>query len=483
MKIEIIVAYVQRYKFGHEKHFVPPITGIHLAALTPAEHEVRVIHQQVEQPRVETDADLIAISFFSGFAPEAYRLAKQYRAYGKLVVGGGPHVTFAEEEALQFFDAIVVGEAETVWPTLIDDASNGHLSSIYRGATAPLDTIPTPRYDLLPDSFFVKRVVQATRGCPFSCSFCTVPTLNPGFRTRPVARVLADVQYNDFKHWWQRKIVWFWDDNLTINRTYAHQLFKALIPYKKWWLTQASMDIAKDPNLLDLMEDSGCIGVFFGIESFGKESLKDAHKQQNKAEQYAERINELHQRGICVMAGFISGFDGDSPTTIKAMARRLYEVGVDVPFLSILTPFRGTVAYRKMVKENRILLHKGWEYYNGYNVAFDPKQMTPQELLQAHRELWREAFSVKYTFLRIVRSIRYLRWGAFLMCLFMNVFYCLKRVRGNEPISFEGQDLYPEIYEEVAFNMHDLEKPDQQSALSLSGDSADSFITMVNVKN
>ncbi len=364
MKIDIIVTYIQRYKFGHEKHFVPPITGIHLASLTPEEHEVRVIHQQVQQPDFDTDADLVAISFFSGFAPEAYMLAKRFRAAGKLVVGGGPHVTFTEEEALQYFDAVVVGEAESVWATLIKDASTGHLSKIYRGTSDSLDAVPTPRYELLPDSFFVKRVVQATRGCPFSCSFCTVPTLNPGFRTRPVERVLADVKYNKFKHWWQRKIVWFWDDNLTINRDYARELFEALIPCKKWWLTQASMDISKDGSLLDLMKRSGCIGVFFGIESFGKDSLKDAHKQQNKAEHYSERIDELHKRGICVMAGFISGFDGDSPTTIKAMAQHLYEAGVDVPFLSILTPFRGTVAYRKMVKENRILFDNGWEYFS-----------------------------------------------------------------------------------------------------------------------
>jgi radical SAM superfamily enzyme YgiQ (UPF0313 family) len=294
---------------------------------------------------------------------------------------------------------------------------------------------------------------------------------------------MADVAYNDFKYWWQRKIVWFWDDNLTINRPYARQLLTALVPYNKWWLTQASMDIAKDPDLLDLMQASGCIGVFFGIESFGQESLKDAHKQQNKAEQYAERIAALHKRGIGVMAGFISGFDGDSPTTIKAMAQRLYEVGVDVPFLSILTPFRGTAAYQKIVKEKRILRHKGWEYYNGYNVAFVPKQMTPQELLEAHRALWREAFSVKYTVLRIGRSARYLRWGAFLMCLFMNIFYCLKRVRGNEPISFEGQELYPEIQEEVAAHMHDLEEVIPLATPTLAGGDVGSFIELVKVES
>lgn len=454
MKIDIIIAYVQRYRFGHEKHFVPPITGIHLAALTPEEHVVRVFHQQVEQPPKETDADLVAISFFSGFAPEAYRLARRYRANGKTVIGGGPHVTFAIEEALHYFDAIVVGEAESEWTKILDDFQNGSLRKIYEGIPADLADIPTPRYDLLPDKFFVKRVIQATRGCPFTCSFCTVPTLNPGFRMRPVEKIVEDIHYDQFAHWWQRKIVWFWDDNLTIHRKFARKLLRAMIPLKKWWLTQASMDIAKDPALLDLMEESGCIGVFFGIESFGEQSLKEARKQQNKAEQYAEKIDALHRRGICVMAGFISGFDGDSVATIRDMARRLYDVGVDVPFLSILTPFRGTVAYEKMLGEARILLERGWEYYNGYNVTFRPNQMSPAELVEAHRALWREAFSFKYSFMRVLRSARYLRLGAFLMCLFMNGFYCLKKLKGNVPTSFEGRSLFPDISAEVKEGMH-----------------------------
>ncbi len=457
MKIDIIIAYVQRYTFGHEKHFVPPITGIHLAALTPEEHEVRVIHQQVEQPPKETDADLIAISFFSGFAPEAYRIARRYRSQGKTVIGGGPHVTFAVEEALQYFDSILIGEAESEWNSILRDVQEGNLRKIYEGIPTGLEEVPTPRYDLLPDAFFVKRVVQATRGCPFSCSFCTVPTLNPGFRMRPVEKILKDINYNQFRHWWQRKIVWFWDDNLTINRTFARKLLHAMIPLKKWWLTQASMDIARDRELLDLMESSGCIGIFFGIESFEKQSLKDAHKQQHKAEQYAERIDELHKRGICVMAGFISGFDGDSMTTIKDMAQRLYEVGVDVPFLSILTPFRGTVAYKKMLEEERILPERGWEFYNGYNVTFKPNQMSPTELLEAHRALWREAFSFKYSFLRVLRSLKYLRMGAFLMCLFMNGFYCLKRLRGNVPLRFDDKEIYPEINRQMIERMHVLD--------------------------
>jgi radical SAM superfamily enzyme YgiQ (UPF0313 family) len=436
VRVDIIVVYVQRYRFGHETHFVPPITGIHLAAITPHDHQVRVIHQQVERIDFDTSADLIALSFFSGFAPEAYRLAQEFKKRGKRIVAGGPHATFAPDEVLRYCDSVVIGEAESVWTELLADAAGGRLRDRYVGKALPLIGIPTPRYDLLPRSFFIQRVVQATRGCPFTCSFCTVPTLNPGFRTRPVAEVIEDVKYDKFRHWWQRKVVWFWDDNLTINRPYIRTLLGAMIPLRKWWLTQASMDIAEDASLLDLMKWSGCIGIFFGIESFGVQSLKDAHKPQNMVDKYQARIRALHDRGICVMAGFIAGFDSDTPESVVAMAKQLYDTGVDVPFLSVLTPYRGTPAYTKMASEGRILIGRGWEFYNGYNVSFNPKNMSPDQLLQAHRALWREAFSFKYSLLRIVRSFFRLRLGAFLMCAMMNGFYCLKRMRGNEPMTF-----------------------------------------------
>jgi radical SAM superfamily enzyme YgiQ (UPF0313 family) len=455
MKIDIIVVYVPRYVFGHEKNFVSPITGIHLAALTPPPHSVRVMHQQVEPVALETDADVVALSFFSGFAPEAYRLAAEFRRRGKLVVAGGPHVTFNAAEAMRFCDAVVVGEAESVWVRLLEDIEAGCLQRRYLGKPLDLQGLPTPRYDLLPRYYFVPRVVQATRGCAFTCSFCSVPLLNPGFRTRPVNEVIRDIEYNRFRHWWQRKIVWFWDDNLTVKRDYVKRLLTAMVPLRKWWLTQASMDIAREMELLDLMRRSGCIGVFFGIESFGADSLADAHKSQNKAEAYRTQIRALHNRGICVMAGLISGFDSDRPETIKAMARQLYEAGVDVPFLSVLTPFPGTPVYMKYLAEGRILPDRGWEFYNGYNVAFRPKQMTPEELLGAHRALWREAFSLRYSLKRILRACFTLRWGAFLMCAFMNGFYCLKALRGNLPRAFDEENPYRKLSQELSTGRND----------------------------
>lgn len=437
MKIDIIVVYINRYIYGHEKHFVPPITGIHLAALTPPEHSVRVIHQQVQPVDLETDADVIGLSFFSGFACEAYRLAGAFRRRGKIVVAGGPHVTFNPDEALEYMDAVVIGEAESVWHRLLEDIENNRLQRRYDGNPLNLANVPTPRYDCLPETFFVPRVVQATRGCPFSCAFCSVSRLNPGYRTRPVNDVIRDIRYNQFKHWWQRKIVWFWDDNPTCHREYILQLLDQMVPMKKWWLTQASMDIADDDILLDRMKASGCIGIFFGIESFHPRSLAGAHKQQNKVHEYKKRIKRLHEKGICVMAGFIAGLEGDTPQSIVSMADELYTIGVDVPFLSIMTPYRGTRLFSKYENESRIMQNRGWKFYNGYNVTFIPKNMSPEQLLSAHRHLWQKAFSIRHTLKRIFRAIFRLRTGALLMCVFMNVFYCLKAVRGNLPKSFE----------------------------------------------
>lgn len=434
MKIDIFVAYLPRYRFGHEANFVPPLTGIHLAALTPSEHTVRVFHQQVDALPPAGDADLVAISFFSGFAPAAYRLAQHYRAHGSRVVMGGPHATFWPEEALRHCDAVVTGEAESVWPRLLADAAGDRLQRIYAGAPQPLDGLPTPRYELLSPAFVVRRVVQATRGCPFSCSFCSVPSVNPGFRVRPVAEVLRDLAYDDFPFWWQRKVVWFWDDNLPARRAYIKELLRAMIPLRKWWLTRASLDVARDPELLTLMRASGCIGVFFGIESFGTDSLRDANKRQNRVEHYATAIKTMHDHGIAVMAGFVAGFDHDTPEAIVAMADHLQEVGVDVPFLSVLTPYKGTPLFEQLADAGRLLPERGWEFYNGYNVAFTPRLMSPDELLAAHRELWRRAFSPAHVAMRIARATRSLRPGAAMLTTAMNGFYGLKRLRGNEPL-------------------------------------------------
>jgi radical SAM superfamily enzyme YgiQ (UPF0313 family) len=433
MHIRIVVSYVPRYRAGHRFDFVPPVTGIHLAGLVPAGHEVSVVHEQVRDVPVDDTPDVVAISFFSGFARRAYALADAYRALGVKVIGGGPHVSYWEEEALEHFDAVVTGEADEVFARVIADAEAGTLARVYRGGSPSLEGLPTPRYDLLEPSFVVPRVVQATRGCPFTCRFCSVPDLNPGFRVRPVDEVMRDIATTRFRNPLQDKVVWFWDDNLLAKRRWAKDLLGELAGHKKWWLTQASIDIVKDRELLDAMERSGCIGIFLGIESLDADGLVSVDKKQNRVAAYRDAIERLHDRGICVMAGFISGLDDQTPASIVGVADRLNELGFDVPFLSILTPFRGTPLYDDFLRDDRILRDRDWSHYNGYNVAFRPRRMTPEELLEAHRELWRRAFSPLAVAERLARGARTLRPGAKLLSAAMNGFYGHKRLRGNLP--------------------------------------------------
>ena len=458
MNIRIVVSYVPRYRRGHEWDFVPPVTGIHLAALSGPQHAIDVVHEQVRVPRVDTWPDLVAISFFSGFADRAYALADAYRSIGVAVVLGGPHVSYWVDEALAHADAVVVGEAESVWQQVLADfereardrpapasdaappvgsaaarrpARRG--ARVYRGTARSLAGLPTPRYDLLEPRFLVPRVLQATRGCPFSCAFCSVPDLNPGFRVRPVEDVVRDIAATSFRGYFQDRVVWFWDDNLLVQRRWAKTLLGELRGLNKWWLTQASIDIVRDTELLDAMERSGCIGIFLGIESVDAEALKSVDKRQNRIAEYRDAVARLHGRGICVMAGFISGFDTQTPEAIVNVAEQLDALEFDVPFLSILTPFRGTPLYDELLRDGRILRDRGWAHYNGYNVAFRPKRMSPEALLAAHRRLWRRAFAPTAVAARIARGARQLRPGAALLSASMNGFYGLKRLTGNLP--------------------------------------------------
>lgn len=434
MRIRIIVSYIPRYQRGHRWDFVPPVTAIHLAALVPQGHEVEVVHEQVQPvPFDEPLPDLVLLSFFSGFARRAYQHADRYRQLGVKVIAGGPHVSYWTDEALQHVDAVVTGEADDIFAQVINDAEAGCLQRVYRGGTPTLQGLPTPRYDLLEPRFLVPRVLQATRGCPFTCRFCSVPDLNPGFRVRPIEDVVRDIASTHFPHFWQERVTWFWDDNLLVNRPWAKQLLREMRGLNRWWLTQASIDITADRELLDLMQQSGCIGIFLGIESLEESELRSVDKKQNRVSKYRDAIARLHERGICVMAGFIAGFDGQTPDSIVRIADGLNAIGVDVPFLSVLTPFRGTPLYDDFIKEDRILRTRNWDHYNGYNVAFQPQGMSPETLRSAHRQLWQRAFSPSFVAARLMRGVRQLSRGGMMLSAAMNGFYGLKQVTGNIP--------------------------------------------------
>jgi radical SAM superfamily enzyme YgiQ (UPF0313 family) len=434
-KIEIVVVYDDRYLSGHERAFVPPLTGMHLAALVGERAEVSLRHEKVRPlDPSRPSADVYFLSTGTGFAPRAYALADRLMSLGRTVVIGGPHATVFTEEALGHADAVVAGEAEGAIGELLADLGRSGLRRVYSSPPGPLDGLPPPRYDLLEPAYFIGRTVMATRGCPFGCSFCSTPRLSPGFRTRPVDEVIRDIESYSGRTWYQRRVVWFWDDNLTADKRYAKDLLFEMVPLGKLWVTQASIECTYDVRLLRLMADSGCMGVFLGIETLSRENLRAVAKGHNIPSRYEDAVRRLHDHGIAVMAGFLVGFDTETPDDVVSVADGLQRIGVDVPFLSILTPF-GETPLRETLEKQGLLLDRGWEFYNGYNVTYRPRRMSPLDLEHAHRALWARSFSARRVAGRIARGALRLAPRGLALSALMNGYYGMKNARGTGPLT------------------------------------------------
>jgi radical SAM superfamily enzyme YgiQ (UPF0313 family) len=337
-----------------------PLGLAYVAALTPAHWEVKIVDENFGQLPIE-DADLVGITAFTGNINRAYELARQYRQKGAKVVLGGIHASMVPEEAEHYADALVVGEAESVWPKVIQDFENGKLGGVYRGARVDLGQSEVrPRRDLL-DPRYLFQSVQTSRGCPFNCDFCSVSRyLGSEYRQRRPADVLSELEGIPNQY------LFFLDDNLVghtaESRARAKELFQGMIEgkmRKRWWM-QTSINTADDDELLSLAGRSGCMFALIGFESIDEASLKRMKKGINVrigVENYRRVIRAFHRHGIGVIGSFIIGNDHESPDYYRQLARFLVAAGVDIVQMFILTPLPGTALFERMNAEDR-LLHK-----------------------------------------------------------------------------------------------------------------------------
>jgi radical SAM superfamily enzyme YgiQ (UPF0313 family) len=361
------------------------------------------------------DADLVAITATTGSALRMYQLADRLRARGASVILGGPHVSLVPEEALGHADAVAVGDAELSFPRMIRDFERHALRGVYtQPAGLPLDDLPVPRYDLFEDEFIFRRYVQATRGCPHGCTFCALKSIDSGYRVRPVEKVIRDIEACEGRTWLQRKFIWFWDDNLAGNRAYARELFERLRPLRKWWWTQASIDMARDPELLRAASRSGCLAVFIGLESFSAANLLQVKKGQNRVSEYRSAVKAFHDAGIAVQAGVIVGMDDDTPESLRAIPDAIAEIGIDLAFLNVLTPFPSTGLRDGLEREGR-LLGRRWDRHDAAHVNHVPRHMTPQQLEDVYWEIYHDLFSPRRTARRILASARTAKLPALLL--------------------------------------------------------------------
>lgn len=403
MKIELVQSFHTNYgEFGKGESFIlrpAQLTMPYLAALTPADVDVSISDEMVEPINFQKEADLVGITFVTPFAHRAYELASVYRGKGRTVVMGGPHASLLPEEAKEHSDAVVIGEAEDTWPLLIEDFRKNRLKPFYKSNAPELQSLPFARRDLLKrEKYIVSDVIQASRGCPFSCDFCSLAYIyGKGHRLRPVDEVIREIET------FQGDPFIFWDDNLVGTPQHAKELFRRLIPYRKKWLGQCSITITRDRELLELAAKSGCIGLFIGVESVSQESLKTVNKGFNRVDGLKRDIHKLHDSGIAVLAGMIFGFDTDDKSVFERTLEVAVKAAIDGISFSILTPYPRTPFFKKLEAEQRIL-HYDWSKYNSEYVVFIPKRMSPEELQEGHDWANKEFYSIPSIVKRLLKS-------------------------------------------------------------------------------
>ena len=361
-----------------------------IAALTPPEIEVAITDENVEEIDFNEDVDLVGLTAMTMHAVRAYEIADRFRERNIPVVMGGLHASSLPEEAKQHVDAVVIGEAEGVWKGLLEDFQGGRLQPFYRsGGFCTLQSQPHPRLDLLKkEHYWTVNCVQATRGCPFSCDFCSVAQFfGDTYRYRPVDEVIEEVKQLPSGGYFT-----FVDDNIMGRPAYAKELFQKLAPLKRIWTSQGSLTMAKDTELLKMAAASGCYALFVGIESLIQDNLAAMNKSINNVSRYEDAIKKIRDHGIMIVGSFIFGFDHDDDAVFERTVRFCEKNKIDVPIFFILTPVPGTRLYKRMDEDGRIL-HKDWSRYNGSNVVFKPKLISEETLFNGYSWAFREIYS------------------------------------------------------------------------------------------
>ncbi len=395
------------YRFGEGIFRKPiryaPLTLTTLAALIPQnlEAKVELIDEGVEQfaPPSE-NPDLVGISAITGHAQRAYKIADYFRSKNVPVVLGGVHPTLMPQEAKQHADSVVTGFAEENWPRLLEDFQNGKMQEFYhQRRDITLENLPNPRRELLEKKGYVTiHSIQATRGCYNRCDFCVAPVVCQGkMYFRPVPEVIKEIEGINGRD------LLFVDVSPIEDRDYALELYGAMIPLNKRWMSPSTMRIANDSKLLEVAAKSGCKGLLLGLESVSEKSLKNMKKNFNSLKDYREQIKRLHDKGIAINGCFVFGSDQDEKDVFERTVDFVYENNIDLPRFTVYTPFPGTPLYQRINQEGRIISNN-WSLYDAQHVVFKPRNMSPDELQEGHHKAWKETYKLSHIAKRLANA-------------------------------------------------------------------------------
>jgi len=381
----------QRYIRSWQMEPLPPAL---IAGLTPAQVQINFYDDRMEAIPYDEPTDLVAMSIETYTAKRVYQIASEYRKRKVAVVIGGFHASLCPDEVAQYAEAVVIGEAESLWPKLIDDFQHGCLEKFYRSEQRPLlGGIKYDRGIFANKRYLSLGLLETGRGCKFKCDFCAIQTVfNRSYTARPVDDVIKELQF--LKR--TRKFFFFVDDNFAADIKQAKAFLRAIAPLNIKWVTQMSINAAHDEEFLSLLNQSGCQGVLIGFESLDKDTLMSMKKGFNTMSGgYPVALENLRRHRIRIYATFVFGYDNDTKDSFSEALDFALQHKFYITAFNHLTPFPGTPLYQRLHDEGRLIYPKWWldDNYNYNKIPFYPKRIDPDELQQGCIDARRKFYS------------------------------------------------------------------------------------------
>jgi len=380
---------------------LPTLYTRQLAAITPKSHNVTVCNERYNNIPYNQAFDIVNINYTTSTAPHAYEIAENFKKKGIAVVLSGLHASAVPDEAMKHADSVLLGRGEMNWLTLLNDFENKNLKKLYQPAPYT-EKFSIPPTNIKLPGFVINGAIEATRGCPYKCTFCPEANIPGGhqYYERPVADVIKEIRSLP------QKIFNFYDNSLTINPKYTKELFKKMSGIKKKFSCNGNANVlANDNELVKLSKKAGCVSWLIGFESTSQKTIDSVGKTTNTIDEYEQAVQNIHENGMVVVGDFMFGFDNDTKDVFDNTLKTIQKLEIDVCDFCILTPFPGTPIFKQLEDQNRILT-KDWSKYTLKNVVFQPKQMTKDELIIGVRKIYKTFYSNSYNIKRIARSLK-----------------------------------------------------------------------------